>query len=35
MDLPLLNKVLAHVNVASYGPEILAALIIVIRASNF
>ena len=35
MYLPLLTKVLAHVNVAVSGPEILAALTIVIHASNF
>ena len=35
MELTLLTKVLAHVNVSDSGPEILAALIIVIHASNF
>ena len=35
MELTLLTKVLAHVNVSDSGPEIMAALIIVIHASNF
>ena len=35
MDLPLLIKALARVNVAASGPEILEALVIVIHASNF
>ena len=35
MVLPLLTKVLTHINVASSGPEILSSLIIVIHASNF
>ena len=34
MKLPLLTKVLDHVNVAAYGSEILAALILVIHASK-
>ena len=35
MDLPLLTKVLAHVNVAVSGTEIPEALILFINASNF
>ena len=35
MDLPLLTKVLDHVNVYDYGPEILTALIIFICACKF
>ena len=35
MELPLLTKVITHVNVASSEPEILVDLIIVIHASNF
>ena len=35
MESTLLTKVLTHVNVAASRPEILAALIIVIHASNF
>ena len=35
MNLPLLTKVLTRVNVAASGPETMAALILVIHASNF
>ena len=35
MDLPLLTKFLAHVNVAASGTEIPEALILVIHTSNF
>ena len=35
MDLPLITKVLAHSNEAASRPDILAALIFVINASNF
>ena len=35
MDLPLLTKSLAHVNVAPSGPDIMATLILVIHASKF
>ena len=35
MDLPLLTKVLTHFNGDDSRPEILAALILVIHASNF
>ena len=35
MELPILNKVLTHVNVAASGPEIQAALILVMYDSNF
>ena len=35
MELPLLTKVLPHVHVAASRPAIMAALILVIRASNF
>ena len=34
-DLPLLTKFSARVNVDASGPDILAALIIIIYASNF
>ena len=35
MDLPLLTRVLAHVNVVTSETQILAVLIIFIHASNF
>ena len=35
MELPLLTKVLDHVNVSASGTDILESLILVIRASNF
>ena len=35
MDLPLLTKVLACINVSIYDPDIMVALILVIHASNF
>ena len=35
MELPLIAKFLAHVNVVASGPEIMMALILVIHASTF
>ena len=35
MDLPLITKVLNQINVAAYGTYIIAALILVVHASNF
>ena len=35
MDLPLITKVLTHINVDAYGTDIITGLILVVHASNF